>query len=267
MIRDAALQLILYVDAIGVGGGLMRDINDYSKNYSVQDFELYQVEYRRKMVMEQINKYQPYRILEIGCGREPLFEHVKGKEWVIVEPSESFCQIAEKKAEACDHVRILQGFFEEQVPCIRRENFDMIICSGLLNEVEEPEEMLKGILECCGEETIVHINVSNSNSFHRILAKHMGIIEDEHDKSQRNILFQQNTVFDMDKLSKMVLECHFEVLDQGSYFVKPFTHKQMYELIEMKIIDKKVLDGLYSMASELPMMGSEIFINCRKQPL
>lgn len=75
----------------------MRDINKYSENYSVQDFELYQVEYRRKMIMEQIDKYHPHRILEIGCGKEPLFQYVKEKEWVIVEPAEIFCQIAEKK--------------------------------------------------------------------------------------------------------------------------------------------------------------------------
>ena len=43
----------------------MRDINKYSDNYLVQDFEIYQVEYRRKKIIEQIAKYHPQRILEI----------------------------------------------------------------------------------------------------------------------------------------------------------------------------------------------------------
>lgn len=245
----------------------MRDIKKYSDNYSVQDFELYQAEYRRKMIMEQIDKYHPQRILEIGCGREPLFQYVKEKEWVIVEPAEPFCRIAEKKMGNHDHVHILQGFFDEHVRRLERESFDMIICSSLLHEVEEPESLLKDIFQVCGEEAVVHINVPNANSFHRILAKYMGVIADEHDKSQRNIALQQNTIFDMDKLLEMVLKCRYEVLDKGSYFIKPFTHKQMYDLIEKKIIDKKVLDGLYNMVSELPMMGSEIFINCRKAHL
>ena len=34
----------------------------------------------------------------------------------------------------------------------------------------------------------------------------------------------------------------------------------MYELIENKIIDDKILDGLYKMTKYIPNMGSEIFI-------
>ena len=52
----------------------MRDIEKYTTDYLVQDFEVYQVEYRRRMIAEQIEKYQPQRILEIGCGKEPLFQ-------------------------------------------------------------------------------------------------------------------------------------------------------------------------------------------------
>ena len=245
-------------------GKLMRDINKYSDDYLVQDFEIYQVKYRRKMVIEQIEKYQPHRILEIGCGQEPLFQHIKGKEWVIVEPSKAFCQIAESKISEADYVHIIQGFFEDHICQLESESFDMIICSGLLNEVEKPECMLEGIFRICKENTIVHINVANAYSFHRILAKNMGIIEDEHEMSERNILFQQNIVFDMDKLLEMMLKYKCEVLDQGSYFIKPFTHKQMNDLLKKGIIDKRVLDGLYSMACDLPRLGSEIFVNCRK---
>ena len=71
----------------------MRDIDKYSDGYLEEGFEIYQVEYRRRMIMEQIDKYHPCRILEIGCGAEPLFQYVKGKEWVIVEPAEVFCEM------------------------------------------------------------------------------------------------------------------------------------------------------------------------------
>lgn len=241
----------------------MRDINKYSDNYLVQDFEIYQVEYRRKKIIEQIAKYHPQRILEIGCGSEPLFQYVEGKEWVIVEPSKAFCKIAESKKGESDHVNIIQGFLEERISELEQESFDMIICSSLLHEVEEPERMIKDIFKLCGDKTIVHINVPNAKSFHRILARNMGIVN-EYEKSERNVLLQQNIVFDMDKLINMVTGHNFEVLDRGSYFIKPFTHKQMYDLIEKEIIDKKVLDGLYNMANEMPMLGSEIFVNCRK---
>lgn len=245
----------------------MRDIDKYTTNYLVQDFEIYQVEYRRKMIAGQIEKYQPYRILEIGCGKEPLFQYIKGKEWVIVEPSKAFCQIAENKKDSDDDVHVLQGFFEEYVYELEKENFDMIICSGLLNEVEEPENLLEGIFKICNEGTVVHINVANAYSFHRILAKNMGIITSEHEKSERNKMFQQNMVFDMESLQEMVEKHQFRILDRGSCFVKPFAHWQMQELIEKGVIDKKVLDGLYNMVQDFPMLGSEIFVNCKKSCL
>ncbi len=51
------------------------------------------------------------------------------------------------------------------------------------------------------------------------------------------------------------------MLDEGSYFVKPFTHNQMHKMIKKDIIDENVLDGLYKIAKYFPDNGSEIFVN------
>lgn len=53
----------------------MRDIGDYADCYSINDFEQYQVEYRRKKVIEILEKYNPDLILEIGCGLDPIFRY------------------------------------------------------------------------------------------------------------------------------------------------------------------------------------------------
>ena len=45
--------------------------------------------------------------------------------------------------------------------------------------------------------------------------------------------------------------------------MKPFSHKQMYQMLEMGIIDQTVLEGLYLMGEELPEYGSELYLNCR----
>ena len=51
----------------------MRNIDNYTKMYMKSDVGGQQIAlpYRRKMVIEQVGKYQPTRILEIGCGLEP----------------------------------------------------------------------------------------------------------------------------------------------------------------------------------------------------
>lgn len=73
----------------------MRDIAKYAEDYLQKDFESYQVKYRRKLILEQIAKYKPRKVLEIGCGMEPLFLYVENVAFTIVEPSAKFCENAE----------------------------------------------------------------------------------------------------------------------------------------------------------------------------
>jgi len=88
----------------------------------------------------------------------------------------------------------------------------------------------------------------------------MGMIKSVFEMSTNNLHFQVQRVFDMASLSEIIIKHGFEIINAGTYFLKPFTHKQMYELIENKIIDDKILDGLYKMTKYIPNMGSEIFI-------
>lgn len=140
---------------------------------------------------------------------------------------------------------------------------DFLICSSLLHELEKPDDMLLAIHDSMDEKSVVHINVPNANSLHRILARDMRMISDVHSLSRQNIKLQQQTVFDLDSLISLVESCGFEVIDQGSYFVKPFTHKQMQQMLDEKIISEETLDGFYKLTEQLPVYGSEIFVNCR----
>lgn len=241
----------------------MRDIDKYTNDYvktELKEFESYQVKYRRKMVLEQIKKYNPQKILEIGCGMEPLFFYVKNVDFTIVEPSTEFCENAKRLAKAEKrNVQVLQGFFEEVE---YDEEYDMIICSGLLNEVEKPGKILDKIAAICTNKTVVHVNVANAMSMHRLLAKESGLIQEVTDLSERNQLLQQHSVFTMESLTNLVRETGFSILDKGSYFIKPFAHIQMAKLLEYQIVDEKILDGFYGLIKYIPDLGSEIFINC-----
>lgn len=243
----------------------MRDIKDYTDNYNVPGFEDYQVKYRRQKVLEILNKYKPGKILEIGCAMEPLFKFIDNSDYdryVIIEPSEVFCKRAVELAENNSKITIINDYFG--TGSLELDNkWDLIVCSSLLHEIEEPENFLKEIKKLCDKETVVHINVPNANSFHRLLAQCMGIISDVHEKSERNKIYQQNSVFDLDVLCGLLSEIGFNIIDKGSYFIKPFTHTQMYNLMSEKIIDEKVLDGLYNLSQYIQDYGSEIFVNAR----
>lgn len=245
----------------------MRNIENYTKNYLQHDFEDYQVMYRRKKVLELVSKYNARRILEIGCGMEPLFSFLKDEydSYTVIEPSDVFFFNAMRLKAESFNINCIHGFFGEEriMRSLSQSHYDLIICSSLLHEVESPGEFVRCMYSISDINTVVTVNVPNAKSFHRLLAKHMGLLLDEHDKTERNIIFQQHTVFDLESLSKLMEKKGFEIIDSGSYFIKPFTHKQMYQMMNEKIITKEVLDGLYSLEEEMPGMGSEIYVNCR----
>ena len=138
----------------------------------------------------------------------------------------------------------------------------LIICSGLLHEVSEPRSLLSAIRRICKEETVVHIEVPNANSMHRLLGVEMSLIEDIYSKSENNIRLQQNTNFDMDQLKKIVEESGMKIIEEGSLFIKPFSHKQMGEMCKCGIIDEYVLDGLYNLTKYMPQFGSVFVKMC-----
>lgn len=91
----------------------------------------------------------------------------------------------------------------------------------------------------------------------------MNIIADKFEASDNNKKFQQNTNFDLGKLKYIVENNGLKVIEDGSFFVKPFSHKQMNAMIQQCIIDEKVLDGLYNITKYMPQFGSEIYVNCK----
>lgn len=250
----------------GKGQKDLRNIENYANEYLKHDFEEYEVRYRRKKVLDIIEKYEAQKILEIGCGMEPLFMHIGGYDfYCLIEPSSKFYNNALTLHEKYNNKEkrvFLKGFFEENKD-VKKYEYDMVILSSLLHEIPNQNQFVEHIREVCNKQTVVHINVPNANSFHRVLACKMGLIDDVHQLTERNYRFQQHKVMDIKELRGIVERAGFEVIEEGSYFIKPFTHSQMLSMIETEIIDEKILDGLNNMCEEMPGLGAEIYLNCR----
>lgn len=239
----------------------MRDIEKYEAEYLLPNFEDYQQKYRKKKILEIIQKYPHRKMLEIGVGDDPFFQYVDFETYTFFEPGDQFFQHAKEKISDCGLTDKVHGI-HEPFHMIRGGGTDFILCASLLHEVEHPIELLQDIRESMTSSTVVHIDVPNANSFHRVLALKMNLIQDVHDFSNQNIRYQQNSVFDMGSLKQLAAEAGLKVIESGGYFIKPFTHAQMYQMMKSGIIDEKTLDGLYSMAPLMEEYSSEIYVNC-----
>ena len=239
----------------------MRDLSKYENDYVNLDFEDIIVSYRRDEVISTIEKYKSSKILEIGCGMEPLFSFLDDYEiFSVVEPSKKFYDNAIKASSGKNNINIYNSTFEDFSKS-NENNYDLIIISGLLHELENPEHFLEDLKSFCTEKTLVHINVPNALSFHRLLAVEVGLIKDVYELSDVQNKMQQFSTFSLKHLIDLANKYGFKVLDSGSFFIKPFTHAQMNTIYKENIINKNILNGLSKMHKHMPDLGTEIYIN------
>lgn len=243
---------------------LERDIEKYTKDYLCHNFEDIMVRIRRDNVLKLFNDYKPKNILEIGCGMQSIFDFYNDFEtFTVIEPSKKICENVLKSKNMNSKISVINDYLENQVDFLRAKSFDFILCSCLLHEVENPKCFLQHIKQICKSKTILRIDVPNSKSFHLLWAYESGLLKHIGDLTNTSIKMQQHSTFDIDSLLQLVQKLGFEVLSKGSYFIKPFNHKKMAELLELEIIDKQLLVGLDNMIKYFPENGAEIFVNCR----
>jgi hypothetical protein len=243
----------------------MRNLADYELQYRDQPYERFQVRFRKRKVIELMSKINHRNILEIGCGLEPFFlDYSNFENLTILEPADMFYMKAidqlNTNQELKGKVEIKQLMLEEYQPASIEKPFDLILLSSLLHEIPESLGFLKHIHSLCSPNTILHINVPNGESFHRLLAVEMGIISSPFTPSSSNIQFQQHSIFSLRSLKELCDLAGFKVLEEGSYAFKPFTHNQMEKLIQEGLLTNEMLEGFYKMEKYLPGLGSEIYL-------
>ena len=241
-----------------------RNIEKYSDVYASGelDFENILVKYRRKKVLEILEKYKPSNVLEIGCGYDSIVNYYKTFDsFTVVEPSEKF--ISEAIRNDNKNIKVYVDFLENKTDELKKNSYDFIILSSLLHEVPNVNNFMQHVADLCSKDTVLHINVPNSRAFHLLWAYESGLIKKLDELTPSALKLQQNTPFNSDLLTQAAEENGFHILEKGSYFIKPFNHSKMLQLVNENIIDEKLLDGLYNMVKYMPDMGSEIFINCR----
>jgi 2-polyprenyl-3-methyl-5-hydroxy-6-metoxy-1,4-benzoquinol methylase len=245
-----------------------RDLADYEQAYVCSDFEAVQARLRKRQLLTTLDAWRPRNVLEVGCADDPLFTHWPAFErFVVVEPGASFARAARRAAQDDARVRIVEATLEDAATALRGETFDAVIASGLLHEVPDAVALLRALAAVCAPHTRLHLNVPNARSLHRLLALEMGLIGDLFERSDNQRRLQQPRTFDQERLAALCRETGFEVTEQGSYFVKPFTHAQMARLQSIDLLDERMLDGLWGLEKHLPGLGSEIFVHLRRSPV
>lgn len=242
----------------------MRDLERYQSDYASLPFEQTQAAFRRRRIIEHLERFRPARILEVGCGEEPLFLHYQNCEAMhVVEPAARFHEHAERLARERTGVQVHLGTLEALAGSLAGVGFDCIVLGSVLHEAQDPAALLEAVRSLCHARTTVHVYVPNARSLHRLLALEMGLITDVHEVSATQQRMQQSVTYDAEGLAAALDQAGFSVEETGSFFIKPFTHAQMASLQASGILDARMLEGLYGLGRHLPGHGSELYAIAR----
>ena len=247
----------------------MRDLEKYARDYVGQPFDDIHLTFRRRRLLAQLDESPHDRIVEVSCGKRPLFlDFDRFDHLTILEPSQAFLAAAQAaladRPALTGRVTLVQAFLEDAAPALADgPAADVVVCSNVLQEVPDPAAFLAALRSLCGPGTLLHLVVPNARSFHRLLAQEMGLIPTVDTLSDRNRLLQQARVYDRDTLTAAVEQAGFTVESGGTTFVKPFTHAQIQAILYTEAVPPAVLDGLDRMVAHMPDLGAELYLNCR----
>lgn len=248
----------------GVVMSAARDLQAYERAYAASDFEPVQARMRKRKLLEVLGNWRPASVLEIGCGSDPLFDHYREFErFCVVEPGAGFVRRAREQARGDARIEVVHDTMELAAERLAGERFDCIVLAGLLHEVSDCGPLLAAVAASCTQQTRVHVNVPNARSLHRLLGLEMGLIDGLNAISERQRVLQQRRTFDIASLATTCEQAGFRVFERGSYFIKPFTHRQMAQLQQAKLLDDTMLDALYTLERHLPGLGSEVYVHLR----
>lgn len=241
----------------------MHDHNDYQLHYQKLSFEDKLRKYRMEYVAEYLKTIKSRKILEIGCGNDPIHFYFNDFDVLdLIEPGKHFYEFTKGKITGDSRISIQNCFLEEAV-LDSVTTYDVIIIGGFLHEIDNPEEVLSAVRNIANQDTIVLTYVPNVNSFHRILALEAGLIQSNYEFSENDKAFGRRNVFNQQSIQSLFKHRGFDTVKCDTYFIKPFTHGQMNELMESSFLSEALLEGFFNMSKYIPDMGCEIFLSAR----
>ena len=244
-----------------------RNLEQYLKTYESLPFEVIQEHFRRKSLIEFLILSNFNTATEIGCGRTSLFEHwLPSRRAQTLEPIPALLEEAKTKLAGNSIWFGFEARVEEALDLETLQLSDVTIVSSLLHEVEEPKKLLASVKAITNPGGLIIIIVTNKHSLHRILGVHLGLLASLDEKTITEIHMQQSHgAYSRDELVDEIESADMEVILVKTIFPKLFSHHQMSDLLERKVISPEFLETMDALAPELREFGSELFVVARRK--
>lgn len=139
---------------------------DVEAYYEKSNFAIRWVEYLRiKAILNAIRNQLRGKILEVGCGAGHVLAKIPRADRVGIDLSNHMVQRAQARLKG-KNISILQAN-ADHLP-FQEKSFDGIICTEVLEHVENPEVILKEISRVAKAKASIALSIPNENIINRV---------------------------------------------------------------------------------------------------
>ena len=198
--------------------------------------------------------------LELGCEIGYMSELIAPRvaQLDIVDASELF--LNQTKMRGMTNTRYFCSLFEEFKPPCR---YDYVFASHVLEHLKDVQDVLAMVRVALTGKGLLFVAVPNARALSRQLARHMGLITSLYDLTPNDLRGGHRRVYDRVALDRELERAGFEVIARGGIFFKFLADFQMDKLIDLKILEKAHLEGLFNLGNEYPDMCADIYAIAR----
>ena len=237
-----------------------RNFDKYKLEYNSLPFEPILEDIRQKKLVDIVEKLSISDILEVGCGRNSIFNKLeKFNSGVIVEPIQDFLSSNMSKLKN----KKIVGFNQTLELYMQLEkikvDFDLLILSSVLHEFEDLDLNLDLCHKLLKPGGYILCVVPNKYSLHRIIYNFGKSPNIFNAKTTTESRMQQKASFSLTDLERIFISKKFTTIDIFTWFVKPFPHFKMQDLVNSGVISGVEIEFLENISKELSNFGAEIF--------
>ena len=212
------------------------------------DFDIQLIQFRYRNI-------RPYLIGTRGCELGPAEGQMTRR---LLDDFDSLTIVdaaAELLEQVPSHPKLtkVHSLFEDYSPPAL---FDTIVMEHILEHVDSPVDLLRAAADWLSLErpSRMIVGVPNANSFHRLAAVKMGLLEAPNQLNSRDITLGHRRVYNLDELSGHVEQAGLKVVATGGVFMKPLSNKQIQEHWSGEMIE-----AFYELGKDFPNNAAEIF--------
>jgi 2-polyprenyl-3-methyl-5-hydroxy-6-metoxy-1,4-benzoquinol methylase len=196
------------------------------------------------------------KILEVGPADGHMTHGlVKDFNLTLVEPSETFCQ---QLRQSFPRAKVICSLVEDFDP---PERFDNILLCHLLDNVRDPQQVVRMAARWLSPGGKVVAISSNRDSLHRQAAVRMGLLSAVNAFSERDRAQGKRRIFSREEFRQLFSNVGLEVEIFGGYWLKPLSNRQIQEQWTPEMIQ-----AFFALGEHYPEIAAEMCLVARFHP-